>query len=134
MASKPPKACTYPMCSQVATQRGKCESHQPKQIVSMEKRTNDKFYSTSAWRNTRTRILYRDPLCVVCLDRGIYTDSEHVDHIIRRGHCNPFDLNNLAGMCHSCHSSKTRYESQFYTDDSYVGDGRNKYERYIKRG
>lgn len=50
-------------------------------------------------------VLGRDPLCVHCLARGVITTSQHVDHVDNDAANN--DLDNLQGLCGSCHSLKT---------------------------
>ncbi len=122
------------MCGAASVNKGRCRDHQRKIIKPEVKKESDKLYSTKDWKQTRIKVLYRDPLCVVCLSQKIYTEAAHVDHIIRATHCgNPFDLSNLMGICQSCHSSKTIYEQQFYDGNSYLGNGRNKYESFIQK-
>jgi 5-methylcytosine-specific restriction protein A len=58
--------------------------------------------------NILTRILRRDPLCILCLARGHVTPSQEVDHIVplHKGGSNRDD--NLQGLCIPCHAEKTR--------------------------
>jgi hypothetical protein len=61
--------------------------------------------ASAPWRAARIAFLKARPLCCV---QACGNAARHVDHITPRatgGH--PFDLLNLQGMCHSCHSRKT---------------------------
>lgn len=59
-------------------------------------RTNDE-----RWGRLREQILHRDPICVKCA-RAAATDVDHID-----GNAYNNDLDNLQGLCKSCHSKKT---------------------------
>jgi len=69
-------------------------------------------YKTPAWLAMRAKILQRDP---VCKGPGLYGDgcsqpSKHVDHITPWKQGGAFlDPKNLQGLCHSCHSKKTKH-------------------------
>ena len=62
----------------------------------------------------RTICLNRNPLCVVCEKAGVVKAAKEVDHITpHRGDEGLFsDLDNLQGLCKSCHSKKTRQEQK----------------------
>ena len=69
-----------------------------------------KFIASRLWRDhIRPAALRRDPVCVLCKERGVITPSTQVDHVkppegnwqLQR------DPGNLRGVCTSCHSSKT---------------------------
>ena len=60
---------------------------------------------SSAWKQLRALVLAEEPLCRWCLARGLFEPSTDVDHINNDGDDNRRE--NLAGMCHSCHSVKT---------------------------
>jgi 5-methylcytosine-specific restriction protein A len=84
------------------------------------KRRHDPFrkiYQTEAWQRVRKAILQRDPLCKIadlCVRRyGTALPSAEVDHIvpIRSGGAE-LDPDNLQGICHNCHSQKTRRETR----------------------
>ena len=52
----------------------------------------------------------RDPICTDCKSKR----SSHADHVIPKRSGGKDELANLAGLCHSCHSSKTcRSDSGF---------------------
>ena len=64
-------------------------------------------YSTAHWQRLRLAKLAQDPLCEYCPPCTV-TLAVEVDHrkAINNGG-EPFEWDNLASTCHSCHSSKT---------------------------
>jgi 5-methylcytosine-specific restriction protein A len=67
-----------------------------------------KWYDTAHWRNLRVRVLARDPICKMC-SRAASIVADHIKP--HRGDWSLFcDLNNLQGLCASCHSIKTARE------------------------
>lgn len=56
------------------------------------------------WQRLRLMVLSRDPICVKC-----NSPSEEVDHIIPKPNGDD-SMDNLQGLCKSCHSSKTMKE------------------------
>lgn len=68
-----------------------------------------RFYDRQVWRkHLRVEQLARQPICEHCFSAGIYTAAAHVDHIKRISEGgDPFDFNNFASLCASCHSKKT---------------------------
>lgn len=65
--------------------------------------------NSSAWRRLREQVLARDPICHICFaQHGRITVATDVDHI--NGDPSDNDMGNLQGLCHSCHSRKTRRE------------------------
>jgi len=57
--------------------------------------------STRRWREIRSAILARDPVCVRCRAAAA-TDVHHVVPVSRGGSA---DEANLVGMCHACHTA-----------------------------
>ena len=78
-------------------------------------RANRGFYTSTAWRKVRHQVIARDPLCVICLDEGRLVDTTTVDHItpINQGG-QRFDLDNLQGLCSSCHNRKSAKDKEKY--------------------
>lgn len=70
-----------------------------------------KSRNCAAWRSARAATLARDPICRIC-GRAASTDADHV--IPARIWCARggefYDLSNLQGLCHECHSQKTARE------------------------
>jgi 5-methylcytosine-specific restriction endonuclease McrA len=71
------------------------------------------FYHTRQWRRIRQQHIEANPLCVHCLEKGIYKDCTGkgegvVDHIkpIKKGG-GATDTNNLQTLCNRCHNSKS---------------------------
>ena len=55
----------------------------------------------------RERLLLANPLCAMCLERGITTAAMEVDHIIPLHQGGPDIDSNTQNLCHACHSVKT---------------------------
>ena len=67
-----------------------------------------KWYQTAHWKNLRTIVLARDPICKVC-ERRASTVADHIKP--HRGIWALFvDLLNLQGLCVECHNRKTAQE------------------------
>lgn len=59
----------------------------------------------AAWRKLRAQVLREQPLCRHCAARGHITPATDVDHINNDASDNRRE--NLAALCHECHSLKT---------------------------
>ena len=77
-------------------------------LTRAKKQPWDKYYHRAHWRNLRTLVLARDPVCMICRREA----STIADHIIP--HCGRWELfsalENLQGLCVTCHSKKTAAE------------------------
>jgi len=60
------------------------------------------------WRRLRRLVLARDPLCISCRSAGRIVPATEADHIKPRREGGPDSLDNLQGLCKSCHTKKTR--------------------------
>lgn len=58
------------------------------------------------WRKLRDYVLMLKPLCAECERFGILEPAKDVDH--HDNNPNNNDIDNLVGLCHQCHSRKTR--------------------------
>ena len=58
------------------------------------------------WRRLRKLVLNRDPMCKACSVKA----STDADHIIPKRDGGRDSMDNLQGLCHECHSSKTARE------------------------
>ncbi|MCK8617545.1 HNH endonuclease [Fructobacillus sp. M158] len=81
------------------------------------------FYRTRKWVNLRKRALECDHyLCQYCQLSGVVTPAKTVDHVVpvEADQGRATDLNNLAVVCPSCHTKKTKWEQAYYG----TGNGR----------
>lgn len=63
--------------------------------------------NSTRWLKLRAMVLARDPVCKVCGNEPS-TDADHKIPIRDGGA--KWSLDNLQGLCHRCHSAKTRIE------------------------
>ena len=79
----------------------------------------EKWYSRKHWRNLRTLVLARDPVCMICR-RNASTVADHIKP--HRGVWALFsELLNLQGLCGECHSRKTAAEDGGFNNAPFVG-------------
>ena len=64
----------------------------------------DSYYGSTDWRRLRKIIKARDPVCVA---PGCKRATAHVDHIVPRSQGGKDTPENLRGLCHSCHNSRS---------------------------
>lgn len=82
-----------------------------KQIPYKHERQSDKYYNTTAWKQLRLTYKMKNPLCEVCLQKGIIRPVEHIHHKkeILSGRTEDerqrllLDWNNLQSVCVECH-------------------------------
>lgn len=73
-----------------------------------------KIYNTSRWKKLRIAKLMKDPLCEMCLKKGITTAAIDVHHIISFLSTDDpikrvelaFDYDNLMSICKQCHQKE----------------------------
>src|SRR5262249_43190296 len=69
----------------------------------------DKFYKTARWKRLRKFQLIQHPLCKFCLQRGIVTRANVVDHVApHKGDWTDFITGELQSLCEPCHNSAKR--------------------------
>lgn len=79
-------------------------------------RKRDAFYSSARWLKLRKEVIAAQPFCADPFGEhrefGEVVASIEVDHIIPRRDDKSLELAlwNLQGLCHRCHSRKTRKE------------------------
>ncbi|WP_081451511.1 HNH endonuclease signature motif containing protein [Achromobacter piechaudii] len=61
--------------------------------------------NSATWQRLRASVLAGEPLCRDCSKRGSVEPATDVDH--HDGDPSNNDMDNLVGLCHSCHSRKT---------------------------
>ena len=67
-----------------------------------------RLYDKAQWLRLRKQVLRMQPLCVLCLQRGLAVPSQHVDHITPLADGGErWAFSNLRGICASCHSRVT---------------------------
>lgn len=72
----------------------------------VREKSDDRYHT---WRWAKESKAFREdhPLCVMCLEKGIYTPSEVVDHIIPVAVCKDFwDSSNWQALCKKCNAVK----------------------------
>lgn len=69
---------------------------------------NAKFYNSAAARKVSKMHLQRNPLCVMCLAKGITRESKHSDHVIEINDGGDLlRFSNRQALCIPCHNTKT---------------------------
>ena len=68
---------------------------------------SDDRYHTNRWTRESRAFRMAHPLCEECLKRGIYQESQVVDHIIPVAVCEDFwDQSNWQALCRKCNIKK----------------------------
>lgn len=102
MPTAPPTRCP---CGRTATNRGRCDEHQPKPWATPSKRNQvlDKW----KWRKTAEDFLRHHPRCAWC-----GAEATQVDHIIPVADGGAlYDHANLQSLCTPHHDEKTKAEA-----------------------
>ena len=111
MPYQPLRRCSYPGCRN-KVKSGRCEEHKPK-----DNRPSSRARGYDhKWSKYRAQYLKHHPLCVMCLEKGIYTPATVIDHIkpVENGQADPLFWvgSNHQSLCRDCHSYKTRVIDQ----------------------
>lgn len=91
----------------------------PKKLNVTQRKVNaswnstDFKYNSVEWIKLRNLVRMEEPLCRTCKAKGELTPTKVVDHIrpISQGG-DPWDRENLQGLCETCHNTKTAKEKQ----------------------
>lgn len=99
----PKAAKTYHPLGQSPSERRKRYEATP------ERKEAQKFYSTAKWRRLKKWYKAHHPLCADCLDAGREVWATDVHHIVKRSEdpSREMDVDNLMGLCDSCHGKRT---------------------------
>ena len=103
----PTRLCAHPRCPNPATYRGRCPTHT--RTNNQRTHRNRHIYNSKRWKHLRRRVLFEQPICAHC-NNALATDADHIQPIHHGG--NPYARTNIQGLCHPCHSRKTRQEQQ----------------------
>lgn len=74
-----------------------------------------------AWQKLRATVLEGEPLCRHCAARGLTVPSTDADHV--DGDPSNNALENLQGLCHECHSTKTAIDHGKRVKTGHGADG-----------
>ncbi len=109
MPNKPLHPCNQAGCPMLTGGRY-CDAHAKKneQEYDLARGTATERGYGVKHRKWRSVILNRDPLCVLCLRKGIVVPSTEADHI--DGNNRNLSYDNGQGLCKGCHSAKTARE------------------------
>src|SRR5450756_2332853 len=115
MPWKPKQYCKEAGCNQLV-ESGYCSNHS-KPVTQQEidrHRHDNKVYGNTTWRRLRRIKLSNNPLCELCLARGVVVQASQIDHIIPVAKQPELrlSLDNLQSLCETCHSKKTREENR----------------------
>ncbi|QIM64293.1 HNH endonuclease signature motif containing protein [Frederiksenia canicola] len=107
MPMQPLRRCTFPGCRH-RVKSGRCVEHKPKDSRESAAKRGYNYQ----WSKYRAEYLKHNPLCVMCLAKGIYTSATVIDHIkpVENGQADPlfWVASNHQALCRDCHSYKTR--------------------------
>lgn len=59
----------------------------------------------------RTRVLAEEPLCRMCVAKGLAVPSTDADHIVPLAEGGSAERSNYQGLCRKCHIGKTAREA-----------------------
>jgi 5-methylcytosine-specific restriction protein A len=99
--------CNEPGCG-VLVPRGRCAQHAL--VVQAVEAQTRRWCKLVRWQRLREAVLRDDPFCRICRTHGRHTLTTEIDHILKHeGDPRRFwDRANLQGLCHTCHTAKTR--------------------------
>lgn len=67
-----------------------------------------RVYDKRAWKRIRAQQLRREPLCAMCMERGVAKPAVDVDHVVPLADGGePFAFENMRSLCHEDHARVT---------------------------
>lgn len=110
MPKLPPKPCTKPGCKAYATQRSRCDEHQPPAWEGKGSGSS-RGYGWD-WSRKRKRVLRRDGyICKALIECNGLARATEVDHVVPKFEGGTDSDDNLQAICTPCHREKTRREA-----------------------
>jgi len=110
----PPRVCTWPGCHVLVRDGSRCTKHKRARWRDIDRRRGssaERGYGAK-WRKAAKGFLDLNPLCRMCLERGVIRAASVVDHIIpHKGDQRLFwDRGNWQALCETDHNKKTATE------------------------
>jgi len=107
------RPCSHHGCPNLTAERF-CEQHKKQEQQRQDRyrgTANERGYGVR-WQRARLIYLREHPLCAICMEQGLITAGEVVDHIIpHKGDYELFwDETNWQTLCKRCHDVKTATE------------------------
>ncbi|MEU1284919.1 HNH endonuclease signature motif containing protein [Kitasatospora sp. NPDC005856] len=116
MPTAPPSRCGDPACRELATNRGRCDEHQPPPWAGRTNKARRYRISSGRWRALKARVDRRDNGCCYRCGTEPTDDPDQpgfeLDHItpVAEGGATE-DLDNLGLICPPCHQAKSKAEA-----------------------
>ena len=116
MPTAPKGRCTDPQCPEMATNRGRCNEHQPIPWAGRDDKARRYGISSGTWRKLKAATARRDNRC--CYICGTEPPDDPDDPGHQLDHITPIfeggavdDPDNLGLACTSCHATKSAAEA-----------------------
>ena len=127
MPSAPKKPCRARMCRGFGSGNEPwCDDHLREKNIKRWSEQDTKRPSASKrgygrrWQRLRLMVLRREPMCRHCKDRA----ASDVDHIISKQRGGQDTMDNLQGLCGTCHARKTIRDGEAFVPRDYTPPGR----------
>lgn len=113
MPTAPPTRCGVVTCRAMATNRGRCDDHQPQPWAGRARKQDRYGMSSGTMRSLKRQVARRDNnTCYMCgreANEGETYDLEHKRPISLEGSAR--DMDNLGLICPPCHEIKSKAEA-----------------------
>lgn len=111
MPTMPRPLCSEQLCSNPAVQtKGKCQYHIAQYDRDIKSHTRYRHvYNSKRWKGLRQTVRKEQPHCAVPGCMQLWTDLDHITPLSVNDE-NPYDRQNVQGLCRKHHSEKTRKE------------------------
>jgi hypothetical protein len=81
------------------------------------------WYGRIQWKRRAANQLREEPLCQMCLQRGVLSPATVADHVqAHGGNLNAFLLGELQSLCARCHSSYKQRVDRGFAPKAVFGD------------